>query len=88
MKSDQQKLVVELAAMDECIHEFESLQLRYEAAIEEYRATLLENSVFLSKRREYNFDMTIKFDQILREFVTSLYLEEHQNKAVQSHKIR
>ena len=82
IRTEQKRLIIELAASDEIIRENQQLKDRYESDLQQYRVSLLEYSMFLNRRTEYNFDMTIKFDQIMREFVTLLYLEENQSKAV------
>lgn len=84
VKAKQKSLIIELAASDDLMNEHEHLKRRFDSDLQEYRVSLLENSIFLNLRTEYNFDMTIKFDQILREFVTSLYLEENQSKEVRT----
>ena len=82
IRTEQKRLIIELAESDEIIRENQQLKDRYESDLQQYRVSLLEYSMFLNRRTEYNFDMTIKFDQIMREFVTLLYLEENQSKAV------
>jgi hypothetical protein len=82
VRNHQKELYEELASCEILTHEYDTMVLKCNRLEEQLAKTLQDNAVMLNRRTQYNFDITIQFDQILRENSTALYLEENLSTAV------
>lgn len=77
----QTELSVALADEDLVLHDHERLQREVREESRNLQQLLQENGELLERRTQHNFDVTIQLDQILREQVSALFLQEHQHAA-------
>jgi hypothetical protein len=82
VRNHQKELYEELASCEILTHEYDTMVLKCNRLEEQLAKTLQDNAVMLNRRTQYNFNITIQFDQILRENSTALYLEENLSTAV------
>jgi hypothetical protein len=82
LKEENSQLILDTADYDLILRDNEMVKQEQKELQKDLRTAVVENEELLNKRTEYNFDATLRFDEILREFITSLYVESRQMNAV------